>query len=99
MGISVLKARLQQLKWHQVILLLAVCLGVFARVAPVLMAKFPINDGGMFYTMVQDLIANHFRLPAYTTYNLSSIPYLYPPLGFYLIAVLHTITGISEIAL
>ena len=91
--------QLRQLKWHQIILLLAMLFGGLVRLAPILIADFPINDGGMFYTMIRDLIANHFRLPAYTTYNLSNIPYAYPPAGFYLMAGLHVGTGISELTL
>lgn len=47
-------------------------------------ATFPLNDGGMFFQMTKDLIANGFRLPEFTDYNGGHIPYGYPPLGFYL---------------
>lgn len=68
---------------YKLFLLLALLLGGIVRFAPVALAGFPVNDGGMFYVMVQELQANHFLLPAFTNYNLASIPYAYPPFGFY----------------
>ncbi len=94
-----MKTYLRQLKWHQIIFLLALLFGGLVRLAPVIISDFPINDGGMFYTMIQELFANGFRLPATTSYNLSSIPYFYPPLGFYLVAALHFVTRLPEITL
>ena len=61
----------------------ALILGFGIRLLPVLTATFPLNDGGMFYSMVEDLKRSHFALPAYTSYNGGSLPYTYPPLGFY----------------
>ena len=74
----------------QGVALLATLLGAFVRCFYVFMSDFPLNDGGMFYTMVQDLQKNHFLLPAVTTYNLANIPYAYPPLPFYLAAFLNS---------
>jgi hypothetical protein len=65
----------------------ALLLGGWARFMPALTANFPLNDGGMFYSMILDLRANHFALPQFTSYNLANIPYAYPPLGFYLAAL------------
>lgn len=70
-------------------LLIALLFGGYLRLAPVLSVNFPLNDGGMFYVMIQDLLANHFHLPLFTTYNHLNIPYAYPPLGFYLAAGLN----------
>jgi hypothetical protein len=72
----------------KLILLAALLFGGWLRFYPVVQAGFPINDGGMFYSMIEDLYANNFILPRYTSYNLSDIPYAYPPLGFYLGALL-----------
>ena len=49
----------------------------------------PINDGGMFYVMIQDLVSNKFLLPAFTSYNHINIPFAYPPLSFYAGGVLY----------
>lgn len=80
-------------------LLAAIGLGVLVRALPVLSHDFPLNDGGMFYQMVQELQANHYRLPAFTAYNMAGIPYAYSPLGFYATGLLSDITGTSLISL
>src|SRR5688572_30275518 len=71
-------------EWADLIFFLAVLVGTFIRFNPTLLAGFAINDGGMFAVMVDDLKANHYLLPAFTTYNHLNIPFAYPPLGFYL---------------
>ena len=60
--------------------------GIVIRLFFVLSSDFPLNDGGLFYTMVRDLTQSGFRLPVYTTYNHLDIPFAYPPLAFYLVA-------------
>ncbi len=72
-----------QLDWSTLILSLTLFFGFLVRFFPGLLAGFPLNDGGMFLTMIQDLRDNAFRLPAFTTYNQAGIPFAYPPLGFY----------------
>ena len=64
-------------------------LAAILRLAFILPTDFPLNDGGLFFAMTQDLIRSGFALPAYTSYNLANIPYAYPPFGFYLAAGLH----------
>ena len=73
----------------------ATFLGAFVRLANVLPSGFPLNDGGLFFTFVQEIQAAHYRLPMYSNYNLASIPFLYPPLSFYLTGLLSTLTGAS----
>jgi hypothetical protein len=70
---------------------LAVVIGSFIRLAFMFGESFPLNDGGMFYTMTRDLIANGFEVPAFTTYNNLSIPFAYPPLQFYVAGLLSTL--------
>lgn len=70
-------------EWGTLILILSCVVGAYMRFSPTMLAGFAINDGGMFAVMVDDLRANHFLLPAFTTYNHLNIPYAYPPLGFY----------------
>ncbi len=67
-----------------VAILLVTGLGAFPRLYFALLSKFPLNDGGMFYVMIRDLQAASYRLPLYTSYNGGQIPFVYPPLGFYL---------------
>ncbi len=67
---------------------LAGLIGLAVRLAPALNVSFPLNDGGLFYRMILDLQANHFRLPMLTTYNAENIPFAYPPLAFYFTGLL-----------
>ncbi|MEN9327507.1 MAG: hypothetical protein RI947_315 [Candidatus Parcubacteria bacterium] len=83
----------------QRILFLIILLGFWIRVFFVLSADFPLNDGGMFYTMVNDILSNGFRLPHYASYNHSGIPYAYPFLGFYLTAFISYALHIPVISL
>ena len=76
--------KIQRSEWADLILLLAIFVGTFMRFNPTLLAGFPINDGGMFAVMVDDLKTSRYRLPAFTAYNHLQIPFAYPPLGFYL---------------
>ena len=71
------------------VVILATLIGAFVRLFYVLQSDFPLNDGGMFYTMIGDLQAAAYRLPAFTSYNHANIPYAYPPLPFYLGGVLN----------
>src|SRR5215471_1250539 len=69
------------------IAMMAILFGGWVRLLIPEIAGFPINDGGLFYVMVRDLQANGLRAPLYVHYNGLSIPFAYPPLGFYAGAV------------
>jgi hypothetical protein len=71
--------------------------GSAIRIFFVLEADFPLNDGGLFYKMTQELVENNFRLPLFTSYNHASIPFAYPPLGFYVAGILTKLFNISLI--
>ncbi len=60
---------------------------------------FPLNDGGMFYSMIGDLIDNSYFIPKIISYNQAGIPFTYPPFSFYSAAVLEKFAGISRIDL
>lgn len=75
-----------------VILLISVVMGAVVRIQFVSGTTYPINDGGLFYQMVRDLLGNGLRIPDYTTYNNDQIPFAYPPLAFYLIAIIKLAT-------
>jgi hypothetical protein len=64
--------------------LLAVLLGGFLYLYPPYLAGFPINDGGLFYTMVRAVQANGYSLPPHVMYNGLSIPFAYPPAAFFI---------------
>ena len=57
------------------ILAVAMALGGLIRITFVLIGDgFPLNDGGMFLVMIEDLKPG-FGLPEYTSYNGGDIPY------------------------
>ncbi len=78
------------------IVLAAIIFGAWLRLMPAWTANFPINDGGMFYTMIRDLQSNHYSLPLFTSYNQLHIPFVYPPLGFYIGAAITDIFNLSS---
>ena len=63
-------------------------LGFSLRIFPIIATDFPLNDGGLFYTMTKDLQHANFQLPKFTSYNDSNIPFAYPIFPFYLVAFL-----------
>lgn len=73
----------------------AVLLGLAIRLYYVLPADFPVNDGGLFYAMARDIQDAHYALPAHTSYNAESMPFAYPPLFLYLLALLDDATPLS----
>lgn len=88
---------IRRTEWADLILILAIILGAFMRFNPTLLAGFAINDGGMFAAMVDDLKANDYLLPAFTTYNHLNLPFAYPPLGFYLGGSAADLFGLSAV--
>jgi hypothetical protein len=78
----------RKLDWPAFLLFAALLFGAVVRFWPAFTNGFPLNDGGMFYTMIRDLQANHFILPQFTSYNFADIPFAYPPFGFYFAASL-----------
>ena len=81
------------------LLWIVILLGMFLRFLPALQTDFPINDGGMFLSMIRDLRASGFILPEFTSYNLSDIPFAYPPFGFYVGAIISSLFSVSDVDL
>lgn len=75
-------------------LALAIVVGGLVRLLPSVGAAFPLNDGGLFVTMIEDLVRNGLLLPASTTYNGQDIPFAYPPLALYIAALANAAAGI-----
>lgn len=65
----------------------------------VLPAGFPLNDGGLFVVMSEDIQRAGYALPWSTSYNPAitgaDIPFAYPPLAFYLAALIEDLTPFS----
>ncbi len=69
--------------------------GLTVRAVWVVQSDFPLNDGGLFYTMIRDIQAHGYALPWYTSYNGGQIPFAYPPLAFYLAGFVNQVSGVS----
>ncbi len=69
------------------------------RLPRTLADDFPINDGGIFFVMANELADARLALPATTSYNGARIPFAYPPLALYATAAIHMTTGASVLAL
>lgn len=89
----------RKLDFPALLLFVSLLFGTIVRFYPVITNGFPLNDGGMFYTMVQDLKSNGYALPQFTTYNHADIPFAYPPLGFYAAALLSALLPGSDLTI
>ncbi len=86
-------------QWTLLLLGVSVLFGGLVRFLPGVQAGFPLNDGGMFLSMVRDLRESGYALPVFTSYNHLQIPYAYPPFGFYIARILSDVFRISELDL
>lgn len=75
-------------QWEKMILILAIALGAWLRFSPTMIAGDVVNDGGMFFSMTQQVQEHRYTLPQAVSYNNLDIPFAYPPLPFYLTALL-----------
>jgi hypothetical protein len=91
-----LKVRRGQLTLTLVVIVVAMALGAFVRLFVITnTGDFPLNDGGLFLVMIQDVMQAHFALPAFGAYNAIHMPFVYPPLAFYLAAIVTRVTHLS----
>lgn len=79
------------------LLVWALIFGVLVRLTAPALTDFPLMDGGLFYTMTQDILRNNLTLPFYTSFNAAGIPLAYPPLAFYMAAFLVRFFGFNLI--
>jgi len=75
----------------------AIVAGVVLRLAPVATVDFPLNDGGLFLQMIREVQGNGYALPSLSHYNGLAIPFAYPPLGFYVGALVSSMLRIDAI--
>lgn len=78
--------------WYALTIGVITAFGFIIRAARIWRYDFPLNDGGLFYTMARDLQRSHFLLPFTTSYNDAGIPFAYSPFGMYVVALLGQIT-------
>src|SRR5258706_696888 len=67
-------------------------LGAFVRLFIVATGDFPLNDGGLFLVMTRDVMQANFALPAFSSYNAIHMPFVYPPLGFYIVGIIASVS-------
>lgn len=91
------KKEMSSVDWTYLVLGVALLFGFLVRFLPGLMAGFPLNDGGMFLSMIRDLKSSNYFLPESTSYNDLQIPFTYPPFGFYLSRLVSDIFYIPEL--
>lgn len=61
------------------------------------LSGFPLNDGGMFQVMIRAILENNLRLPDLIQYNGLDLPFAYPPLSFYISALISRIFHVDPI--
>ncbi len=83
-------------KTGRLLLVVALSLGALVRLGAPLMADFPVSDGGLFFLAAREIERNSFVLPVTLPYATvaPAIPFCYPPLAFYLLALLEKL-GLS----
>ncbi len=84
---------------HLAMLAAVVFFGASVRWFAIARSDFPVNDGGMFYQAIVQIKDAHFHLPMVLHYNGLNIPFAYPPLGFYVAALISSATGAGAIQL
>lgn len=93
------KKSLSPQEWVWLVLATAILLGGIVRFFPGWVAGFPLNDGGMFLSMIWDLKQSQYVLPEFTSYNNLNIPFAYPPFGFYFARATSDLLGVPELIL
>ncbi len=60
-------------------------------------AGFPVNDGGLFASMVDDILRTGQAIPMWTSYNGLNGPFAYPPLAFIATAGLESVIPLGTV--
>lgn len=78
---------------------MSLILGLAVRGPIVLAVDFPLNDGGLFLVFIRKILDAGFAFPDFVDWNGHRIPFAYPPLSFYAMAALSSVTGIDPLTL
>jgi hypothetical protein len=76
-------------------LLAVAIIAALLRLSYVFRSDFPLNDGALFYSMIQDIQANGYTLPPFTSFDNAGIPFGYPPLTLFATALINEYAGLS----
>ena len=78
------------------IFVLVILWGIIPLFYNALTYKIPLGYGGLYALMSESIVNNGFLLPSSVPfYGPGGLPFMYPPFGFYLMAVTSNIFGIS----
>src|SRR6476660_7094218 len=91
-------SRVSQDRWAILLLGTVLSLTLAHRMFLLFSTDFPINDGGLFYGFVRQLEPMFPALPDTVTYNGLQLPFAYPPLSFWLVALMSKL-GIDALAI
>ena len=86
------------------ILISSIILGIFLRLLPHIFMGFssnlPLNNGGLYLFFSEIIVQNNFSYPAYIPfYTETGIPFAYPPLIFYVLALISTLFPVPLLTL
>jgi hypothetical protein len=79
------------MKHYRIQMLLVFVLGIFFRVVHLTLIdlRLPHGNGGLFFEFSQAIIRGHYAIPdRISYYTQGGIPYAYPPLSFYIEAII-----------
>jgi hypothetical protein len=72
-----------RIAWPLIGLVAVTLAGLAVRAIPVVVADFPVNDGGLFVAMTRAIQDAAWSLPQTLAWNGTDLPFTYPPLAFY----------------
>lgn len=78
---------------HLILLSIILAAGIAVRVGPTLVAEYPLNLGGFFYVIIEEIEkCGLFCYPESIPYygGTDGVPFVYPPVGFFVTAAVHT---------
>ncbi len=78
---------------------LALAVALVPRLVALLGSDYPLNDGGLFAVMIEEIRDSGFRLPSTTAYNSAGIPFASPPLALYAAVAVARLTGVAILVL
>ncbi|WP_233274825.1 hypothetical protein [Haladaptatus cibarius] len=79
---------------------IAVTVGVGVYLAYLALCPFPAHGAGLYLAIAEQISAHGYRLPeTIPHYTAEGVPFAYPPLLFYVIAVLRDTFGIDPVSL
>lgn len=79
---------------------IAITVSMVVYLAYLAIYPFPAHGAGLYLAIAEQISAHGYRLPeTIPYYTVDGVPFAYPPLMFYVIAVLHDTFGIDPISL